>query len=56
MIISVGKEGNAIWGQHTEGLQLFSNILFLMLGGGYMDVHYIVLSTVQVIPEERSVP
>ena len=56
--------------KYIEGLQLFRYTLFLKLGGRYMDcyvsiigisgiypyTHYIVLSTLQVIPEGRSVP
>ena len=39
-----------------KGLQLFRDTLFLKLGGRYMDAHYIVLSTLNVTPEGRSVP
>ena len=56
--------------KYIEGLQLFRYTLFLKLGDRYMDcyvsiigisgiypyTHYIVLSTLQVIPEGRSVP
>ena len=39
-----------------KGLQLFRDTLFLKLGGRYMDAHYIVLSTLNMTPEGRSVP
>ena len=42
--------------KYIERLQLFSDTLFLKLGDRYMDAHYIGLSTLQVIPERRSVP
>ena len=56
--------------KYIERLQLFRDKLFLKLGGRYMEcyvsiigisgiypyTHYIVLSTLQVIPEGRSVP
>ena len=42
--------------KYIKGLQLFRYKLFLKLGGRYMGAHYIVLSTLYMTPEGRSVP